>query len=1121
MMQKYSSLSKWILRKIFGINILAIDCELQKSSLNVKKVKKELSVCRKKLIDSYDEIRQEKRRYLIQEKQLKDLEVRIGEYDLKIAACQHKAQQQKALISDLQKAFGDVNQIKKDLEEDCQKYKSRIESLQDEISACRINLGKSNVALRQEKNTLSAQVEKVRNLEYQLHESDSHIENLNKIIENQEGIVRNLEADKKQLQKGKDSAEKEMESIKKKLTSTEKDLETIFFQNADLQKQLVEVKTKAEEQYVQIQNQSKKLASMESNEGEHCSGEDYEDIVKKNKELSQLLAENEGKLQILAEKNVILLQKKDTIKYHLERQKNKNKDLHSQIDALLTLKQENESEINQHLSRIQELEKTASAVSFDDDNDKWDSKKPGEEVSVRKVTATADVLVEKENSKDIVAKISSMSEKVGKEVSEESESDLVDMPVLNPDGTVINKRSIKEVNNLDTGECIDTDEFFERSKEEISQYSRRLEIISRTGDKPLLVCAQCKQPVKISKITKAYGESLFFIHNSHNVVCSWKKEHSFKVLPLTNLSDDEEQASKEEFSRYKKIKQLIYDTLSEQRKNGDDITDVIIDKNLRISGNRDRLRVDVFAQWNGLKIMFKLQRTYDTIQDLVSYDEFCKKHNIFIIWIFGSDARNHYSYLLEHNYQNTIFDNHSCVYVLDKEAEDACVANQCLTLKCNWLEDGKNWHYTLSKDKANGVLITLNDLAFNDNRSYKPYYKKIPVFYQKKYDEVILLRSSIYKYRLGKLWGLYNQEEDVSSICKYTKIWIDEYRRIAAELPGLPEPKRGLLSDNGEEIYSERIPLEKNLYLITFFGVSYLADSVNEKVSKEYDEIVMWCHDRLIVKDGDRYGVIDYKGKCVIEFIYSSFRKIDSERAEVVLDGNVFSVNINGKPVSDEEILLKDGFVKVRIQNKWGIKDSNGNFVVKCLYDEIASFRCRFFGFLKNEGLIKLAKAPHYNYRIPFSARFISKNANNNIFELCGVILNMPKNNFNYDECTMSRSYDCYLLNIETKKGIDERYTIAKADSRSYKLRMSHVDLEDDFELNKVYKAKVVDIRRNMRLILKFPDGKKSYISKGRIQRSGRNPEQYAVGSYITLKKVDFELYYESTVWQIVDGIDV
>ena len=46
----------------------------------------------------------------------------------------------------------------------------------------------------------------------------------------------------------------------------------------------------------------------------------------------------------------------------------------------------------------------------------------------------------------------------------------------------------------------------------------------------------------------------------------------------------------------------------------------------------------------------------------------------------------------------------------------------------------------------------------------------------------------------------------------------------------------------------------------------------------------------------------------------------------------------------------------------------------------------------------------------------------------------------------------------------------------------------------------------NIIIYLRKPDSKK-----------WENPEQYIIGSYITLKKIDFELYYESTVWKVMD----
>lgn len=1118
MKQKYSRFSKWILRNIFGTDVNVYKRELREHNLCVTKLKQDISDYRKKLSENSRELQQEKKRFLTQSKQIKTLETNIRKYDSKIEFYEQSVLQQETFISELQEYYEQVIQTNKEIEDSWQAEKLCIVELKKDISVYRKKLSESDSELKREKKNLSIQVSNVKSLESRLWESESKKENLEKTIQNQKGVVRELEKTNAQLQKEKRCIEKEKMSITNMLTSKVNELDVVSRKNEDLQKQLDKERAVVRDLHKQLQHLSEIGSSIDNNRDVTLDEEDYEESIKQNKVLSELIVEKESKIQLLSERNEELTQEEKAHKFVLKEKNDKIEKLQKNIEELVKLHQNDKLLIEQYLNKIQELKSTASSISFNDDEDNIvpEKKSSGGEDIVQIVSAAVDSTVKKEDLREVKTRISSVSVNARRDVCENGESNSMDMPVLSADGTITTNRSIKEVNNVRTGENIEADEFFCRPKKEISQYSRQLEIISRTGNEALFVCAKCGNPVKISKITTGNGESLFFVHNSHDVVCSWKKVHSIKVSPMTTLCDEEIVASKEEFTRYERLKQLIFDTLSKQKENDDSIEEFVIDKKIKIPGKRRKLRVDVYVRWCGKNIVFKLQRTNDTIQDLVTYDEFCKTHNIFIIWVFGSDARNHYSYLLEHNYQNTIFDNHSCVYILDKEAEEACVSNQRLTLKCNWLEDGKNWHYTLSKNEANGILITLADLMFNDTKGYKPFYKGIPVIYQKRYDEVVLLRPSIYKYRLDNLWGLYNQKKGVQSECKYSDIWIDDYRRIAVEIPDPLKPKIGLLSDSGEETYSEKVHLATDLYIITFFGVSFLADSAKQRMSEEFDEIVMWCHNRLIVKSEDRYGIIDYKGKRVVDMIYSSIKKTDDRRAEVNLNGKVFSIGIDGKSVADEEIQLKDGFVKVRIQNKWGIKDSKGNFVVKCLYDEIASFRCRFFGFLKREGLIKLSEAPHYNYRLPFLAQFISNNTKDLIFELGGIKLNMPKNEYNYDECMINRFYECYLLNIETNKEPDERYTIAKASHSTYSLRMSHVDLQDDFELDKIYRGKIVDIKHNKRLILKFPDGKKSYISKSRIQRSGKNPEQYIIGSSITLKKIDFELYFESTVWEVM-----
>lgn len=44
-----------------------------------------------------------------------------------------------------------------------------------------------------------------------------------------------------------------------------------------------------------------------------------------------------------------------------------------------------------------------------------------------------------------------------------------------------------------------------------------------------------------------------------------------------------------------------------------------------------------------------------------------------------------------------------------------------------------------------------------------------------------------------------------------------------------------------------------------------------------------------------------------------------------------------------------------------------------------------------------------------------------------------------------------------------------------------------------------------------------NHIFRKPDSKGWENPEQYIIGSYITLKKIDFELYYESTVWEAMD----
>lgn len=412
-------------------------------------------------------------------------------------------------------------------------------------------------------------------------ESESKKENLEKTIQNQEGVVRKLEETNAQLQKEKKCIEKEKMSITNMLTSKVNELDVGSRKNEDLQKQLDKERAVVRDLYKQLQHLSDIVSSIDNNRDVTLDEEDYEESIKQNKVLSELIVEKESKIQLLSERNEELTQEEKAHKFVLKEKNDKIERLQKQVKELVKLHQDDKVLIEQYLNKIQELKSTASSISFNDDEDNSvpDKKSSGDEDVVQIVSAAVDSTVKKEESKEVKTRISSVSANAKRDVCEDGESNSMDMPVLSADGTITTNRSIKEVNNVRTGENIEADEFFCRPKKEISQYSRQLEIISRTGDEALFACAKCGNPVKISKITTGHGESLFFVHNSHDVACSWKKVHSITVSPMTTLSDDEIVASKEEFTRYERLKQLIFDTLSKQKENDDSIEEFVIDLN--------------------------------------------------------------------------------------------------------------------------------------------------------------------------------------------------------------------------------------------------------------------------------------------------------------------------------------------------------------------------------------------------------------------------------------------------------------------------------------------------------------------------------------------------------------
>lgn len=692
-----------------------------------------------------------------------------------------------------------------------------------------------------------------------------------------------------------------------------------------------------------------------------------------------------------------------------------------------------------------------------------------------------------------------------------------DLPTIAEDGSSIGERAIKTVINCETEERIDAEEFFSRPKEEISTLSRKLEIISKTDDSPLFVCEKCKQPVKISKITRSRGETLFFAHCHHDVSCEWRKESEAAAKPAVILDDAEIKSAKAEKSRYDKLKDLIYKSLINQEALGHDVSDVELDKRIKSDTSKSWRQFDVYAKWQGIDVVFKLQRSTDYLKYLVGIDEFCKQEKLFIIWVFGSDSATSYSYLLGTTYQATLFDNRSCVFILDREAENASNESGELKLKCNWLIDGKHWYHTIARTNSNGILVSLADLCFDDTKTYKPYYKDRNNVPDIEASEILELKPGIFKYRRKALWGIYNQSNGIQSECKYKEIYLNEKGRIVAIIDDIPEDRHGYLSDDGNETHTTKDEIAPGIFVLNIFERLCLADKSNRPISKYYDAMKYWCDDRMVIKLGSWYGIMDFHGRVIREPQYDKLRIVSDNKARVTDYQGKYSIDCDGNIIPDEIISLHWNYQKVRHLDKWGIMNAKGKLIVDYQYNEIATFRNRFFGFTDAGTIIKLENIERFNYRIPLRAKYIGTSPKGHLLFNCnGIILTMINHQNNRSKREIGKEYMVALINIMRDDKSNVTYYIAAWNEKSKDMKFVPTDFDSDYKSGQRYTGVIVKIstlKNRKRFFVSFKDNRQTYVNIGRnapIFDLLRN------GSSITLEKIDFNPFYESTKWKVI-----
>ena len=665
------------------------------------------------------------------------------------------------------------------------------------------------------------------------------------------------------------------------------------------------------------------------------------------------------------------------------------------------------------------------------------------------------------------------------------------------------KRSILQVIDIEQEPpiTIDSDEFFNEEPEKIARVARMLAEADETGREAYL-CACCENPVKIAKRDYGYREVLFFSHCQRDIECEWKQDHRvIKKTPKTGLSSGSG-TSIDIKAKRRMIKDLIVRSLQSEESKAKGVKDVEEEKRIKSNYRFMRYRIaGIYARYKERNLIFELQTRDVLMNTVVNKDIFYRLHDHHVIWIFGADEGTGYDYINKHVNVNTMYANRRNVFIIDKEAIDACEERHELVLKCNYLDPDNKWHYRNETTGNNGILITLDDLLY-DEEMCKPYFFDANIEYFKLHPdaETNYIESIVTREKLLK------DMEDT-----YNGRLAERRKKTTKPKDNTPPPSKPVsdpISDSGlkPEITETGF---NNRYYYFLNGKYGIVDGDNNFIIPcKYDDIECWTLGKYRVLVIDQWGVVDDNNNTVVEIKYRSIGDLNNGKALVETSLESYYIDDNGIRLPDEAIKIHKGWVKFRFGNQWGIMDEKKNVIVECVYDEIGSFRRRLIG-IRNGSFQKLI--PRYEYRLKMHCKCTDNIGNRAVYDMNGLLLKETS----MKEQTKGKIYKKKVIsNISFNTNT---IYINNVSAKKENEKFEHVDNDYDFTMGEVLTG--VILKKVMKKIfIQFKDGRLTYITRTTIEKAGKQLADYGKGKEITLQKIGYDSDFERTEWKFVES---
>lgn len=277
-----------------------------------------------------------------------------------------------------------------------------------------------------------------------------------------------------------------------------------------------------------------------------------------------------------------------------------------------------------------------------------------------------------------------------------------------------NIRTIKTVLNLDTGDVISANVFFNQNENIIWNHREKCQEAIRGNRPPFLVCEICGQLVQISGGKGIYGKITYFKHLKDSDYCPVKTDTKKSRLEILRGKFN----GQKEGLLHIETKNLIYQFLEINRKENKGILSVDVEKINRDKKNfLEWKKPDVSSIFYDKNVVFEIQLSTTFLDVICERQHFYKENETFILWVFKHFEEE--ADKQRFTQKDVFYSNNRNAFILDEEAIRLSNLNNDLFLLCQY-------QMPQAKGEAIGYIwknkyVSLKDLTFDKN-SYKVYY---------------------------------------------------------------------------------------------------------------------------------------------------------------------------------------------------------------------------------------------------------------------------------------------------------------------------------------------------------------------------------------------------------------